>query len=111
MPAPTLLPLGLKKDGDRGLIVEWNDGHRSVLGWAHLRSNCPCAGCKEERERPPDPFRVLSPKDLEPRPPLRPTALTPVGLYAYKITWNDGHDTGIFTLDHLRRLCQCQQCQ
>jgi DUF971 family protein len=36
--------------------------------------------------------------------------MVPVGHYAYKITWNDGHDTGIFTLEHLRELCQCAEC-
>ena len=34
-----------------------------------------------------------------------------VGRYAYKIVWSDGHDTGIYTLEHLRSLCQCPQCQ
>jgi DUF971 family protein len=29
-----------------------------------------------------------------------------VGRYAYKIVWNDGHDAGIYTLDHLRELCR-----
>jgi DUF971 family protein len=33
-----------------------------------------------------------------------------VGRYAYKIAWNDGHDTGIYTLQYLRSLCQCPQC-
>ena len=37
-----------------------------------------------------------------------PVSLTPVGHYAYKITWSDGHDTGIFTLEHLRELGQAQ---
>jgi DUF971 family protein len=31
-----------------------------------------------------------------------------VGRYAYKIVWSDGHDTGIFTLEHLRALCEQQ---
>jgi DUF971 family protein len=35
--------------------------------------------------------------------------MTPVGYYAYKITWNDGHDTGIYTLENLRQLCQMQE--
>ena len=30
--------------------------------------------------------------------------------YAYKIVWSDGHDSGIYTLEHLRSLCQCPQC-
>ena len=103
-----LLPAALRKEGDDRLVIEWSDGHRSVYAWQHLRDNCPCAGCREERVQPPDPFRLLQPGELK---PLRPVALTPIGHYAYKITWSDGHDTGIFTLEHLRELCQCPSCQ
>ena len=107
-----LTPVDLRKDGDARLVIEWNDGHRGVYTWKHLRSSCPCASCREERDKPSDPFRVLSPKELTPKPPLAPVSVTPVGHYAYKITWNDGHDTGIYTLDSLRHdLCQCPQCK
>lgn len=104
-------PVALRKEGDDRLVIQWNDGHVSSYAWKHLRDHCPCASCREEHGRPADPFRVLSAKELEPRPPLAPVALTPVGHYAYKITWNDGHDTGIFTLEHLRQLCQCPGCE
>jgi DUF971 family protein len=103
-----LRPVSLSREGEERLRIRWNDGHDSVYTWAHLRNQCPCAGCREERAKPPDPFRILKPSELQ---PLRPVALSPVGHYAYKITWNDGHDSGIFTLEHLRQLCQCPQCQ
>lgn len=103
-----LMPIGLSKQGDDRLVIQWNDGHTSSYTWTHLRNQCPCAGCREERSKPPDPFRVLKPSELV---PLRPVALTPVGRYAYKITWSDGHDTGIYTLEHLRALCQCPTCE
>jgi DUF971 family protein len=109
-PGP-LLPVALSKEGTDRLVIEWNDGHRSVYSWQHLRKNCPCASCREEHNKPPDPFRILKPSELAPRPPLAPLTFTPVGYYAYKIIWNDGHDTGIFTLETLRDLCQCPQCQ
>jgi DUF971 family protein len=105
------VPVALSKEGTDRLVIKWSDGHRSVFAWGHLRANCPCAGCREEKAKPPDPFRILKPDELVPRPPLAPVAVTPVGRYAYKITWNDGHDTGIFTLENLRALCQCPQCQ
>jgi len=107
-PPPTeLRPTALAKEGDDRLVIEWSDGHRSVYTWQHLRSHCPCAGCREERTQPPDPFRVLKPSELQ---PLKPVAVTAVGRYGYKIVWNDGHDAGIFTLESLRDLCQCPQC-
>ena len=36
--------------------------------------------------------------------PSSVTGMRPVGNYAYNIAFNDGHDTGIFTLDFLREL-------
>jgi DUF971 family protein len=100
-------PVSLSKEGDDRLVIAWNDGHRSVHAWTHLRKECPCAACREERVKPPDPFRVLKPSELQ---PLRPLAVTPVGYYGYKIVWSDGHDSGIFTLENLRELCQCPEC-
>jgi DUF971 family protein len=102
-----LKPLSLSREGEDRLVIQWNDGHRGVTTWKHLREHCPCAGCREERTQTPDPFRILKPGELQ---PLKPVSITPTGLYAYKIVWNDGHDSGIFTLEHLRHLCQCEQC-
>ena len=94
-------PVALKKDGDDRLIIDWSDGLRATYTWQQLRDNCPCAGCREERLKPPDPFRVLKPSELV---PLKPIGITPVGRYAYRITWSDGHDSGLFTIEQLRRL-------
>ena len=101
---PGIKPIALRKEGEERLFIEWNDGQSGTVTWGELRANCPCATCREEREKPPDPFRILSEKDLMSGPP-RPVAMAPVGYYAYKITWNDGHDTGIYTLENLRELC------
>jgi DUF971 family protein len=100
------LPVALKNEGDR-LRIDWDDGHQGAIAWTHLHKHCPCAGCRDEREKPPDPFRILKPNELV---PLKPVEMSPVGRYAYKIVWSDGHDSGIFTLEHLRALCQCDRC-
>lgn len=100
--ANTVLPVSLRKEGDHSLVIDWSDGKRCVYKWTDLRNNCPCAACREEHLQPPDPFRVLKPSELQ---PLRPVKIEPVGHYAYKIIWSDGHDSGIYTLEHLRELC------
>src|SRR5215471_123195 len=105
--AGPLRPLAIRREGTDRLVIDWSDGYRCSYTWQHLRNNCPCAGCREEREKPPDPFRILKPQELV---PLAPVAMTPVGRYAYKITWSDGHDTGIYTFETLRELCQCSEC-
>src|SRR5436305_13859281 len=94
-------PVSLKKEGDDFLVIDWSDGQRTRVSWKRLRENCPCATCRGEHEKPPDPFRILKAAELA---PLKPVALTPVGHYAYKIAWSDGHDQGIYSLDVLRSL-------
>ena len=95
-------PRALRREGD-GLRIEWADGVTTVVAWTHLRANCPCAACLEDRAKPPDPFRVLSAKEVAAGAPA-PVSMTPVGHYAYQIAWNDGHATGIYTLEALRQL-------
>jgi DUF971 family protein len=94
-------PLKLSRDGTDHLVIDWSDGRHDRLRWTDLRKACPCATCNEERLAPPDPFRILSPGELT---PLQPVAIEPIGLYAYRIRWSDGHDAGLFTLEHLRSL-------
>jgi DUF971 family protein len=105
MAAPSSpLPVALRRDGDR-LVIEWSDGFVGSVTWTALRDACPCAGCREERDKPPDPFRLLKPEELV---PLAPVSMPRVGRYAYKIVWSDGHDTGIYTIEHLRQLCEAK---
>lgn len=101
MPSSSPRPISLSKEGDEALIIAWSDGLRQRFRWADLRKQCPCAGCIEERQQPPDPFRILKPAELV---PLRPVKIEPVGVYAYRITWSDGHDAGLFTIEKLRSI-------
>jgi DUF971 family protein len=100
--ADDVKPVAMKREGD-GLKIDWSDGAITHLPWRVLRSNCPCATCIEERAKPPDPFRVLSPQEVAAGAP-EPVSMRPVGHYAYQITWNDGHTTGIYPVDLLRKL-------
>jgi len=95
-------PLALKRAGD-GLTIDWSDGAKTHVAWRVLRKNCPCATCIEERAKPPDPFRVLTPQEAAAGPP-EPVSMKPVGHYAYQIAWNDGHATGIYPVELLRKL-------
>ena len=70
-----------------------------------LRSVCPCATCREKRAQPPEPAKGLLPVlSLAEARPLAILGMKPVGNYAYSIAFSDGHDTGIFTLEFLRKL-------
>jgi DUF971 family protein len=102
---PGLRPVVIRKEGEDRLYIEWSDGLRGAIGWDKLRAACPCATCREDRQKPPDPFRILSDRELQ-AGPARPVGMAPVGNYAYKVVWNDGHDAGIYTLENLRELCE-----
>jgi ATP-binding protein involved in chromosome partitioning len=60
--------------------------------------------CQEEMTGRPllDPATV--PADIA------ATAIRLVGSYAIRITWSDGHDTGIYTYEWLRGNCPCAEC-
>ena len=104
MSSTNLKPKSLKREGD-GLAIEWSDGVRTFVSWAHLRKNCPCAGCLEERRRPPDPFRVLSEREVQAGSP-EAVSMRAGGFYAYEVAWNEGHDTGIYPIEALRELSE-----
>jgi DUF971 family protein len=95
-------PLAMKREGD-GLRIEWDDSSTTHVSWRTLRKHCPCASCLEDGKKPVDPFKVLSAREVEAGDP-QPVGMKPLGHYAYQIAWNDGHDTGIYTLERLREL-------
>lgn len=97
-----LKPVSLRREGD-GLLVEWSDGVRTFISWRELRAKCPCATCLDKKEQPPNPLRVLTPQEIAAGAP-QPVRMEPRGYYAYQIVWNDGHDTGIYSLDLLRQI-------
>ena len=53
--------------------------------------------------QPTHELPVLSASEAQ---PTRIAAMKPVGNYAYAIHFNDGHDTGIFTLEFLRNFAE-----
>jgi ATP-binding protein involved in chromosome partitioning len=93
---------GLKKDGDH-LLLRWQDGLAARISVRQLRLACPCAFCVNEvtGERMLDPDSIpdsMALKDMQ-----------PVGHYAYRILFEDGHDTGLFTLETLRSIGEAAQ--
>jgi len=116
LPAEAVTPAKVRvhKTEGTGMEIEWKDGHRSSWNFAWLRDACPCATCHEERER-----TGLKPGEPKPKPqtllpmyqaPARPVEVTPVGKYALKFKWNDGHESGIYSWEYLRRVCHCEIC-
>jgi DUF971 family protein len=113
--AVTPAKVRVKKTEGTGMEIDWRDGHVSSWSFRWLRDACPCATCHEERQQngrapgvpKPTPQTLLQ---MYQEPP-RPTEVTPVGKYALKFKWNDGHEAGIYSWDYLRRVCNCDDCR
>ncbi len=78
--------------------IDWPDGRTDRIDFLALRCDCPCAVCVSEftGERLLDVAAV--PESIE------PVAVDLAGNYALRVRWSDGHDTGLYTWGHLRRL-------
>ncbi len=43
--------------------------------------------------------------------PARPVEVTPVGKYALRFKWNDGHESGIYSWEYLRQSLPMRRVQ
>jgi DUF971 family protein len=101
-------PTKVKQTSPTELSITWNDGHESRIRLTTLRDLCPCAGCKGETVL----LRTYIPPSPDKSSPGRYklTNAEVIGNYALKLTWADGHDTGIYHWEYLRSLCECDLC-
>ena len=94
----TAPPLSIKSRQQEGVLeLQWSHGTYR-LPFRFLRGRCPCASCVNEVTG----VRMVDVEDV----PLAvaPTNLQFSGNYAIKISWNDRHDTGLFTWEYLELL-------
>src|SRR5690242_11303233 len=94
-------PLDIQHIGNE-LAIKWQDGTESFVPLEKLRRHCPCAGCKGEMD-------VMGNVYKGPDRPLTPLSfqlvrLVNVGTYAVQPVWADGHSSGLFSFDYLKRL-------
>lgn len=99
--------LDLKKD--RGLTVQWASGETSYYSIAYLRRMSPSADARELRHQlESNPLAVL-PASRGAAGPLVATDAQLVGNYALRITFSDGHQTGLYSWDYLRKIDPARQ--
>src|SRR5438067_12898658 len=108
-PAPTPKSVKVQLTSGAGVDIEWGDGHASHFSFPFLRDACPCALCDEERHneaRAPGEPPKQKPGELPMfRPGTKAVKAEPVGRYALRFTWADGHEHGIYSWDFLRDIC------
>ena len=99
----------------KGVKIDWKDGHHSQYPLPYLRDECPCASCTGAHGTEPEKTSYSAPQPSNPfqmyKPVLKMLHVEPMGHYAIRIDWSDGHSTGIYSYDYLRKICPCQQCK
>ena len=86
------------------LAIKWDDGTETFISLEQLRRCCPCAGCKGEVDVMGNLYKNLE-KALTPAA-FRLVRVEMVGTYAAQPVWGDGHATGIYSFDYLRRVAE-----
>ena len=83
------------------LALLWADGAESFLPLERLRRACPCASCGGE----PDVLGNISRPDVNySDKSFELVGWQLIGGYALQPRWGDGHNTGLYSFQYLRRL-------
>ena len=94
-------PVDIQQIGNE-LAIKWDDGGESFIPLEKLRRSCPCAGCKGETDILGNVYKnsekALTLKAFE------LVRIVGVGGYAVQPVWADGHSTGIYSFDYLKRV-------
>lgn len=98
-------PTGVKADRTARVVkITWSDGAECDYPFSGLRAICPCVECKGGHANmggPPDIEKLRTAQNAS----LTLQNVIPVGSYALQFQWSDGHSTGIYTWDYLRKAC------
>ena len=89
---------------DGRMNITWKDNHKSTYEYWDLRTACPCAACVDEVTGE----KILDDATVDKS--IQPARSEYVGNYALRIYWSDGHDTGLYAFQNLRKRCACSAC-
>lgn len=101
-PRPTPAPLEIRqKSRERKVIITWNGGETFEYSFEYLRVFCPCAACRGHL--PSQKQLIHGKRDITLK------AITPVGHYAVRLGFSDGHDSGVYAWETLLALGRNQE--
>lgn len=80
------------------LKLQWQAGQQLLSSPYQLRLHCRCAQCIDEHSGQ----KLLATNSIPTDISL--TAIYPIGRYGLKLTFSDGHNTGIYTFDYLKKM-------
>jgi DUF971 family protein len=94
-----MIPRKITVSAENTLELHWQDGSTAAIKTLTLRKYCPCATCAQERSQwSPTYIPLYSSEQLHIK------SIESVGNYAIAIIWKDGHKTGIYTFEFLRKV-------
>lgn len=102
-PVGRFTPVGMKRAGDNTIEIQWQDGQNHELDFRGLRLACPCASCIDENTGEKILVPSMVPVDI------KTIMVEPVGTYALKLTFSDGHSTGLYSFERLRELGEARE--
>ena len=91
-------PTQIIEESENRVSIKWSDEGESSYTAVNLRRSCPCASCVHEWTGQ----KIL--KDDNIPEDLSFAHISIVGRYALNFHFSDGHDTGIFSFNYLRKL-------
>lgn len=86
------------------ILLQWEDGLENALPLQGLRDNCPCANCAGETDVFGNVYK--GPPQSMTKEGYIITGIQPVGYYAIRPFWKDGHHSGIYSFVLLKKLCE-----
>lgn len=92
-------PAQIKVLGKKYLYIKWSDETESRINLDKLRKLCPCATCLAEREKQSKLYIPIFNENQ-----VKILNINQVGNYAIGITWKDGHNTGFYEYEFLKKL-------
>ena len=93
-------PTQIIEESDRELSINWSDDVETRYHAVALRRACPCASCVNEWTGE----KML--KDESVAEDLSFSSIAVVGRYALNFNFSDGHNTGIYSFQYLRKLAE-----
>lgn len=84
------------------LLIQWEDGSDDAILLQSLRDNCPCANCAGEKDVFGNIYK--GPPQQMTESSYQISGIQPVGYYAIRPFWKDGHHAGIFAFDLLKAI-------
>ena len=93
-------PVQIIEESESEISIAWSDDAETRYHAAELRRKCPCASCVNEWTGE----KILKEESVSDSIVIDSTSV--VGRYALNFHFSDGHETGIYSFQYLRKIAE-----